>query len=216
MATKPGDKPNHQDLGFSWRKLANVEEDISRISGEALSAAQRLGELETELKQAEISDREAYADHLLAGKDAPKTSKAEAVEHERAELQRRKEALDAALEKLHAKSSAIVRENRVGWQREVSKRLPSAKKRVREASKAIVDAVDEMNKLVSLYNYLESPDQYRAKEAASTVTLGVGKIGVEPFLTALNQQVNSIERHEPAPRPDPSELMQAHDVDVRI
>ncbi len=181
--------PNIQALGLDWPELAKIAADIARLDRDLCDTDARLGRLTGELQGARLADREAYAAALLEGKDEPKTSAAAKLDREREELQKRKEALDTALRKLYGEQAAIVREHAAEWQDRILEKLPGTRRRMEQASAAVLAAVEQLNTLASLYNWTVTPElPFRRKPRVGEVFLLGRTVPVSGVLEALLAQ----------------------------
>lgn len=191
-------KLDTKELGFNWPKLERVQGDARRLEEELAATRKRLNEIREEHRAAEAADREAYAAALLEGKGEPKTSKAEKLKAEQAALERKQKALDSALLKLASKQTALMRENRAAWQEEVLERLPDTRRRVEEAGRELLAAVNEVNALASLHDWMGHPEGgYRVKAPAGTVVWNYQHVQASPVVQALMEQVARIGVHNP-------------------
>jgi DNA repair exonuclease SbcCD ATPase subunit len=180
-------------LGFTWPKLERVQGDAKRLEEEQAATINRLNEIRQELQAAESADRDAYAAALLEGKDEPKTSKAEKLGAEQEALERRREALNSALQKLASRQTALMRENRTAWQGEVLDRMPDAQRRIEEAGRELLAAASEVNSLASLHDWIGQPERgYRRKTPAGKVTLNHQQFEALPIVQALMAQAARI------------------------
>jgi chromosome segregation ATPase len=194
------DTPDIKALGFNWKGLDRIEGDVARLEEDKVKTNRRLSELQIELKQAESADREAFAAALLEGKDEPKKSTAEKVEDERAALEKRGEALDAALRKLTRDRAALVRQNRTGWQRDIREQLPAAASSLREAAATVQAETQRLNALVSLLAWTEAPDErYRNINPVGVVKFYGKDVGITPVLAGVLEGVSAVEQAASAP-----------------
>lgn len=188
--------PNPEAFGFDWPVLKAAVADMDRLAGDLEQTVAKIRELHDSQRDAEASDRQAFAAAIKEGKKDPGTKNADKLAADIRNAERRREALKVAITEQAAAITATIDEYRSEWRSEVSDRLPAAQDRLEAAVREVEAARAEIQGLRGLADWLQEPAKPYSPQAAAkntnVIVQGVvNRRGQEPTLASIREEARS-------------------------
>jgi DNA repair exonuclease SbcCD ATPase subunit len=179
--------------GFDWPKLEKVTKDFDRLKADYERTVQTVRELFDSQRSAAEKDNQALAAALREGRADPGTKHADKLAADLKLSERRRDALQLALEQQARTIADTIDTHRGAWQGEVRERIPAAQQELEEAVRRVERARSQLTHLRGLDAWLQKPDQsYTPREAAKNTTLlikgGINRQGQEPTLASIREE----------------------------
>ena len=173
--------PLHAPKSTPWPQLDAEAANLTRLHTELREAQDAAGNAKQAQRAAVEKDRRALAKAMREGKPEPKESAVAKADAALAAAERRREALQLAVDEQEDRILALVEENRDVWAADVDRAQEKVRERQRRALDEIRAAANDAADVGRLRAFLERPD---GKGAAATwnphVSGLVGRSG-EPY-----------------------------------
>ena len=192
------------DMPDDFAPLDSVRNEYEHLQAELRAAQQQLERLATRREEAGAADTAAFAANLRSGKRDPGRPESDRVDKEIVAAQRRRTALERAINDVEAELIALVEAHRTEWLEEVAERLERQQERKRELLMAFAEERAAIVATLSRRRWIEGfptrPSVRRVGSPPVAMLLGRNGEGLawETILAALEADLEPVREPRPA------------------